>query len=62
MLNIMTYNIPFAFILTFGGIYAEEYFHYTVSAATLLFSAFFATSMLGRLALSLRPPHRGLPG
>lgn len=54
--NIMTYNIPFALILTFGGIFAKEYLGASYSLITLLFSLFFLTSFASRLALTLRPP------
>jgi MFS family permease len=55
--NIMTYNIPFALILTFGGIFAKEYLNASYSLITLLFSLFFLTSFASRLALTLRPPN-----
>ncbi|MEM0157434.1 MAG: MFS transporter [Thermoplasmataceae archaeon] len=54
--NIMTYNIPFALILTFGGIFAREYLGASYSLITLLFSLFFLTSFASRLALTLKPP------
>jgi MFS family permease len=55
-LNNLAYQVPFAFILTFDGLYAEEEFHVNNSIAILLYSVFFATSFLGRLSLSLKPP------
>ncbi|CAC11492.1 conserved hypothetical membrane protein [Thermoplasma acidophilum] len=54
--NIMTYNIPFAFILTFGGIYAMSRFGVTYSTVTLMFASFFFTSFLSRMILAVRPP------
>ncbi len=54
--NIMTYNIPFAFMLTFGGIYAVSKFGVHYATVTLMFSTFFFTSFLSRLLLSIRPP------
>ncbi len=54
--NIMTYNIPFAFMLTFGGIYAVSRFGVHYATVTLMFSTFFFTSFLSRLLLSIRPP------
>ncbi|WP_237265228.1 MFS transporter [Thermoplasma sp. Kam2015] len=54
--NIMTYNIPFAFILTFGGIYAMSRFDVTYSTVTLMFASFFFTSFLSRVLLAVRPP------
>ena len=57
-LNIMTYNIPFVLILTFGGIFARDRFHASYSLITLIFSMFFATSFLSRLLLTIYPPKR----
>ncbi len=54
--NILAYNIPFGVILTFGGIFARDTFHASYSLITLLFSLFFATSLLGRLLLTIRAP------
>jgi len=54
--NILAYNIPFGVILTFGGIFARDSFHASYSLITLLFSLFFATSLLGRLLLTIRTP------
>lgn len=53
--NILSYNLVFSFLTTFGGIYAINSFHATYSLTTLLFSAFFVTSFLARLTLSIRP-------
>lgn len=54
--NIMTYNIPFAFLITFGGIFAVSRFGIHYATVTLMFSSFFFTSFLSRLLLALRPP------
>lgn len=56
LLNNLTYQVPFAFILTFDGIYAETEFHASNSIAILLYSVFFITSFLGRLFLAVKPP------
>ncbi|MBW9140117.1 MAG: MFS transporter [Candidatus Aramenus sp.] len=56
-LNLM-YGIPFGTLTTFGGIFAINSFGASYSTATLLFSLFFTTSFLGRLALTIYPPKR----
>lgn len=56
VINILTYNIPFSVILTFGGIYAVDYLHVSFAEVTALFSLFFTTSFLARIYLSIRPP------
>ncbi|BDC18165.1 MFS transporter [Acidianus sp. HS-5] len=56
VINILTYNIPFSVILTFGGIYAVDYLHVSFAEVTALFSLFFTTSFLARIYLSVRPP------
>ncbi len=53
--NILAYNIPFATLTAFGGIYAVSQFNASYSEATGLFSLFFITSLLARLYLSVRP-------
>ncbi len=53
--NILSYNVPFAFILTFGGIYARDQFNASYSLITSLFALFFTTSLLARLFLSIKP-------
>ncbi|QRF75536.1 Major Facilitator Superfamily protein [Thermoplasmatales archaeon] len=55
-LNILTYNIPFALILTFGGIYAKDQFGVSYSVITLIFSLFFTSSFLSRLLLTIYVP------
>lgn len=56
VLNILAYNIPFAVILAFGGIYAVSEFHVSFAEVTGLFTLFFATSLASRIYLSIRPP------
>jgi len=56
VVNILAYNIPFAVILAFGGIYAVDQFHVSFADVTGLFTLFFATSFLSRIYLSIRPP------
>ncbi len=55
VINILAYNIPFAVILAFGGIYAVSEFHVSFAEVTGLFTLFFATSLLSRIYLSIRP-------
>ncbi len=55
LLNNLTYQVPFAFIITFDGIYAKTVFHASNSIAILLYSLFFITSFLGRLFLAAKP-------
>ncbi|MFP3231438.1 MAG: MFS transporter, partial [Acidilobus sp.] len=56
-LNNLTYSVPFAFITSFAGLYAEYRFHVSSSLALLLYSLFYTTSFLGRLILAVRPPY-----
>ncbi|ADL18901.1 multidrug efflux permease [Acidilobus saccharovorans 345-15] len=56
-LNNLTYSVPFAFITSFAGLYAEYRFHVSDSIALLLYSLFYTTSFLGRLVLAIRPPY-----
>ncbi|MGC8609042.1 MAG: MFS transporter [Thermoplasmata archaeon] len=58
ILNIMTYNIPFALILTFGGIYAKDAFNASYSLITLMFSLFFMTSFASRVMLTIKTPEK----
>ncbi|MBW9141918.1 MAG: MFS transporter [Candidatus Aramenus sp.] len=58
VLNILSYNVPFATITAFAGVYAKEAFGLSYSEVTAFFSAFFVTSLLARLYLSLRPAER----
>lgn len=55
-LNNLTYSVPFAFINTYNGIYAEQKFLVTPAVAILLYSIFYVTSFLGRLMLTIRTP------
>ncbi|MGC8601975.1 MAG: MFS transporter [Thermoprotei archaeon] len=52
--NNLAYNIPFAMLTAFGGIYARGFFKASYSQVELLFALFFSTSFLVRLLLSLR--------
>ncbi|WP_155862751.1 MFS transporter [Acidianus infernus] len=54
--NNLMYDIPFAFIEVFGGIYAIEYFNASYSMATFLFTLYFLTSFIGRVLFTLRAP------
>lgn len=56
ILNIMTYNIPYALILTFGGIFAKDYLGASYSLITELFSLFFLTSFMSRFILTVKTP------
>ncbi len=55
ILNIMAYNIPFAVLIAFAGIYEKDTFNISLSTVTLIFSMFFLTSFLFRLYLSFKP-------
>jgi predicted MFS family arabinose efflux permease len=54
--NIMAYNIPFAVLIAFAGIYEKGTFKVSLSFVTLVFSLFFLTSFLARIYLSVKPP------
>jgi MFS family permease len=54
--NIMAYNIPFAVLIAFAGIYEKDTFDISLSLVTLVFSLFFLTSFLSRIYLSVKPP------
>jgi len=56
--NNTAYSIPFAFIVVFAGIYAREQFYVSFAIATALYSLFYTTSFISRLALSIRPIER----
>lgn len=56
IINNLMYNVPFAMITIFGGIYAKDTFHIGYSLITILFALFFLTSFLSRLILTIRPP------
>ncbi|WP_449461848.1 MFS transporter [Tardisphaera miroshnichenkoae] len=52
--NNLTYNIPFAMLTSFGGIYARDFFNASYAQVELLFALFFSTSFSMRLLLSLK--------
>lgn len=56
VINNLIYNVPFAMITVFGGIYAIKSFHASYAVVTILFSLFFSTSFISRLVFTLRPP------
>jgi len=56
ILSILIYNIPFAALIAFGGIYAKDVFGLDISTINLYFSLFFSASFLGRLYLVVKPP------
>ena len=58
VINILTYNIVFSVLLAFGGIFAKSTFNVPYSTVTAIFSAFFVTSFLARLYLSIRPAEK----
>ena len=58
VINILTYNIVFSILQAFGGIYAKSTFNVPYSIVTAIFSAFFTTSLLARLYLSIRPAEK----
>jgi DHA1 family multidrug resistance protein-like MFS transporter len=55
VINILSYNIPFAVFTAFAGVYAKQVFGISYSQVTALFSLFFLTSFIARLYLSIRP-------
>jgi MFS family permease len=55
LFNVMAYNIPFAILLTFAGIYERDTFGISLSLVSVLFSIFFAASFCTRLYLFVRP-------
>ncbi|MCL4391478.1 MAG: MFS transporter [Candidatus Parvarchaeota archaeon] len=55
LFNIMAYNIPFAVLIAFAGIYEKDTFAISFSLVTLIFSLFFLTSFLSRIYLSFKP-------
>lgn len=58
ILSILIYNIPFATLITFAGIYAKDVFNLNISTINLYFSLFFTSSLLGRLYLVIKPPSK----
>ena len=55
LISITIYNVPFAAIISFLVIFAVESYHVSSSTAYSVFIFFFATSMLTRLAMAIRP-------
>ena len=53
---ILAYNIIFALLITFGGIYAKSVLKLSLSDVTLLFTGFFIVSFSSRLFISWRAP------
>ena len=53
--NNISYDTPFALILTFGGIFARTEFNAPYSFVELLLAGFFGLSFLSRFFLSYRP-------
>jgi Arabinose efflux permease len=58
LLNVLAYNLPFAFLTTYGGIYGHDIFGESYSLVNLTFSAFFASSFVSRLLFSMRVPEK----
>ena len=58
VINILTYNIVFSILLAFAGIFAKSTFNVPYSTVTAIFSAFFITSFLARLYLSIKPAEK----
>ncbi|AHF97388.1 multidrug transporter [Desulfurella acetivorans A63] len=58
IISILIYNIPFATLIAFGGIYAKDVFGLDISTINLYFSLFFTSSFLGRLYLVIKPPEK----
>ena len=56
LLNIIGYNVPFAFLTTYGGLYGIHDFNESYSLVNLTFASFFATSFISRLFFSWKVP------
>ncbi|WP_236688963.1 MFS transporter, partial [Acidiplasma cupricumulans] len=56
--NNISYDTPFALILTFGGIFARTEFNAPYSFVEILLAGFFGLSFLSRFYLSYRPVRR----
>ncbi len=54
----LTYVVPFAALIAFGGVFAHEVYGASYERIQLLFAAFFLTSFLARLAVVLTAPIR----
>ena len=53
---ILAYNVIFALLITFGGIYAKSVLKLSLSDVALLFTGFFIVSFSSRLFISWRAP------
>ena len=53
---ILAYNVIFALLITFGGIYAKSVLKLSLSDVSLLFTGFFIVSFSSRLFISWRAP------
>ncbi|MGC8581579.1 MAG: MFS transporter [Thermoplasmata archaeon] len=54
--NVLTYNVPFAIITTFGAIYAKEKFGTSFSIDIGIFGIFFLLSLISRVVLTYVQP------
>ncbi|AAT43137.1 MFS transporter [Picrophilus oshimae] len=54
--GILSYNIIFALLTAFGGIFARSDLHVSLSVANAIFALFFLFSFASRLYMSFRPP------
>ncbi|MGP6239911.1 MFS transporter [Cuniculiplasma sp. SKW4] len=61
LLNILTYNVPFAILTTYGGLFGKSDFGLQYSTINLTFSAFFLTSFLSRLVFTFLAPQKLAP-
>ncbi|MCL4346209.1 MAG: MFS transporter [Candidatus Thermoplasmatota archaeon] len=61
LLNILTYNVPFALLTTYGGLFGKSDFGLDYSTINLTFSAFFLTSFLSRLVFTFLAPQKLAP-
>ena len=61
LLNILTYNVPFALLTTYGGLFGKSDFGLPYSVINLTFSAFFLTSFLSRLVFTFMAPQKLAP-
>ena len=54
----MAYNIPFALLIAFGGIYEHDTYGISLSLVTLFFSLFFLSSFISILNVRLNAEKR----
>lgn len=59
--SLILFNLAFAAVLSFGGIYAEERFHVNLAGVQGLLLDFFGASLVVRIVLSAFTHRRGLP-